>query len=71
MGKFYIIEGSSNSGKTTTINYLSKYPNLYIFNEFMDHPRRPKSSSDLEEELINQRIFYEIERERMIKHMNL
>ena len=67
MGNLYIIEGSSNSGKTTTINYLSEYSNIIVFNEFMDHERRPKSSTNLEEELENQKIFYEIERERMIK----
>ena len=67
MENLYIIEGSSNSGKTTTINYLSEYSNIIVFNEFMDHERRPKSSTNLEEELENQKIFYEIERERMIK----
>lgn len=66
MENLYIIEGSSNSGKTTTINYLNKYSNIIIFNEFMDHPKRPKSSTNLEEELENQKIFYEIERERML-----
>lgn len=67
MENLYIIEGSSNSGKTTTINYLGNYSNISIFSEFMDHPKRPKSSTNLEEELENQKIFYEIERERMLK----
>lgn len=66
MKNLYVIEGTSNSGKTTTSKILSEIPNVEIIEEFMDHPLSPKPSKNIEEELKNQQIFYEIERERMI-----
>lgn len=65
MKNLYVIEGVSNSGKTTTSRYLSEIPNISIIPEFMDHPLSPKSSKSLNEELKNQQIFFEIEKERM------
>lgn len=66
MKNIYVIEGTSNSGKTTTSRLLSEIPNVEIISEFMEHPLSPKPSKNLEEELRNQQIFYEIEKERMI-----
>lgn len=66
MKNLYVIEGASNSGKTTTSRILSEIPNVEIIEEFMDHPLSPKPSKDIEEELKNQQIFLEIEKERMI-----
>lgn len=67
MNNLYIIEGTSNSGKTTTSKYLSEYPSVLTIPEFMDHPLSPKPSKTLEEELHNQIIFLKIEKERMEK----
>ena len=61
-----MIEGTSNSGKTTTSNILREIPNVEIIEEFMEHPMSPKPSKNIEEELRNQQIFSEIEKERMI-----
>lgn len=61
-----MIEGTSNSGKTTTSKILSEIPNVEIIEEFMDHPLSPKPSKNIEEELKNQQIFFEIEKERMV-----
>lgn len=65
MRNLYVIEGTSNSGKTTTSKYLSGIPNISIIPEFMEHPLSPKPSKNLSEELENQLIFFEIEQERM------
>lgn len=65
MKNLYVIEGTSNSGKTTTSNYLSEIPFVSIIPEFMEHPLSPKLSKNLNEELRNQQIFFEIEKERM------
>lgn len=66
MKNLYVIEGTSNSGKTTTSKILNEIPNVEIIEEFMDHPLSPKPSKNIEEELKNQQIFFEIEKERMI-----
>ena len=66
MKNLYVIEGTSNSGKTTTTRILNEIPNVEIIEEFMKHPLSPKPSKNIEEELKNQRIFLEIEKERMI-----
>lgn len=66
MRNLYVIEGTSNSGKTTTSKILNGIPNVEIIKEFMDHPLSPKPSKNIEEELRNQQIFFEIEKERMI-----
>lgn len=65
MQSLYVIEGTSNSGKTTTSKILDTIPNISIIPEFMDHPLSPKPAKNLEEELKNQKIFLEIEKERM------
>jgi len=65
MNNLYVIEGTSNSGKTTTSKYLSEIPKVSIIPEFMEHPLSPKPSKNLDEELKNQQIFFEIEQERM------
>lgn len=66
MKNLYVIEGTSNSGKTTTSKILQGIPNVEIIEEFMDHPLSPKPSKSIEEELKNQQIFSEIEKERML-----
>lgn len=65
MKNLYVIEGTSNSGKTTTSKILNEIPNVEIIEEFMDHPLSPEPSKNIEEELKNQQIFFEIEKERM------
>ena len=71
MKNLYLIEGTSNSGKTTTSRILSQIPNVEIIEEFMEHPLSPKPSKNIEEELNNQQIFFEIEKERMISAASL
>lgn len=66
MERLYIIEGTSNSGKTTTAYNLKQVKNLCIFPEFMEHPLAPSPSKNIEQELENQKKFYQIEKERMI-----
>lgn len=66
MENLYIIEGTSNSGKTTTSKFLGEISNVEIITEYMEHPSSPKPSKNLEEEFRNQQIFFEIEKERMI-----
>ncbi len=65
MQDLYVIEGTSNSGKTTTSKILNQLPNTSIIKEFMEHPLSPKPAKNLKEELENQKIFFEIEKERM------
>ena len=65
MSGLIVIEGTSNSGKTTTCDILRTEPNFIVIPEFMKHPRAPRPSKNIEEELANQRIFLEIEKERM------
>lgn len=66
MKNLYVIEGTSNSGKTTTSKILNEIPNVEVIEEFMNHPLSPKPSKNIEGELKNQQIFLEIEKERMI-----
>lgn len=65
MKNLYVIEGTSNSGKTTTSNFLKNYSQVLIVPEFSMFPEAPSPSKCLEDELLNQRIFLEIERKRM------
>lgn len=66
MNNLYIIEGTSNSGKTTTCNKLKDIQNMIIIPEFMNSPKAPKPSINLKEELINQKKFLELEKERYL-----
>lgn len=66
MSNLYVIEGTSNSGKTTTLEVLGCEKNIAIFQEFMKNPKAPRPSKTLKEELENQIKFYELEKERMI-----
>ena len=65
-GKTIILEGVSNTGKTTTCEILKKNKNCIIIPEaadWMSHP--PKSSKSYEEEINNQKLFFEMEKRRM------
>ncbi len=66
MSNLYVIEGTSNSGKTTTLETLGYEKNIAIFQEFMKNPKAPRPSLTLKEELENQIKFYELEKERII-----
>ena len=57
MKNLYVIEGTSNSGKTTTTRILNEIPNVEIIEEFMKHPLSPKPSKNIEEELKKQGIY--------------
>ena len=66
MNNLYVIEGTSNSGKTTTCKNLKNTSDVIIIPEFMSDPNAPKPSKNLEEELINQKKFLELEKERFL-----
>lgn len=65
MENLYVIEGTSNSGKSTTSQFLRVYSNVVVIPEFSDFSEAPKPSKTLEEEIQNQKIFFEIEKKRM------
>lgn len=66
MNNLYVIEGTSNSGKSTTCKNLINIHNVLIIPEFMNNPKAPRPSKNLEEELINQKIFLQMEKERIL-----
>ena len=68
IGKIIVIEGPSNTGKTTTCQNMKKYKDCEIIEECMIYDKNPpKSSTNHEEEINNQNYFFEIERRRMKK----
>lgn len=65
MKELYIIEGTSNSGKTTTANLIKEKTDSILINEFMENPNSPKPSNNLIEEISNQKKFLLMEKERL------
>lgn len=67
-GKIIVVEGPSNSGKTTTCQNMKNYDNCIVIDECMVYEENsPKPSKNYEEELQNQLFFFEVERRRMKK----
>ncbi len=66
-GMVVVIEGVSNTGKTTTCEILRNNNWVVIPEcaEFMENP--PKSSKNYEEEINNQKRFFEAEIDRLKK----
>lgn len=70
-GKIIVVEGPSNSGKTTTCQNMKNYENCVVIDECMIYEKNPPSpSQNLEEELRNQLFFFEVEKRRMLKATN-
>lgn len=64
--KVIALEGVSNTGKTTTCEILKKYDDCIIIPEAADWMSAPpKSSKSYEEEIKNQKLFFEMEKKRM------
>lgn len=67
-GKIIVVEGPSNSGKTTTCQNMKNYNNCMIIDECMVYERNPpRPSLNYEQEIQNQLFFFEVERRRMKK----
>ena len=67
-GKIIVVEGPSNSGKTTTCQNMKNYDNCIVIDECMVYEENsPQPSKNYEEELQNQLFFFEVERRRMKK----
>ena len=67
-GKIIVIEGASNSGKTTTCQEIKKYDNCVVIDECMVYePNPPSPSENYEQELANQLFFFYVEKRRMQK----
>lgn len=65
-GKVIALEGVSNTGKTTTCEILKKYDDCIIIPEAADWMSAPpKFSKSYEEEIKNQKLFFEMEKKRM------
>lgn len=71
-GKIIVVEGPSNSGKTTTCQNLKKYDNCVIIDECMVYEKNaPNPSENYEQEISNQLFFFNVERRRMQKATQL
>lgn len=67
-GKIIVVEGPSNSGKTTTCQGMKKYANCVVIDECMVYESKPpRPSENYEQELANQLFFFEVERRRLTK----
>lgn len=65
-GMIIALEGVSNTGKTTTCEILKKHENCLIIPECVEWMSSPlKSSKNYEEEINNQKIFFDMERKRI------
>lgn len=65
-GKIIVVEGPSNSGKTTTCQNMKNYSNCVVIDECMVYEKNPpRPSKNYEQELQNQEFFFEVERRRM------
>lgn len=65
-GKIVVLEGTSNTGKTSTCKILERHKNCIIIPEAADWmSESPKSSRSYEEEIRNQKLFFEMEKRRM------
>lgn len=71
-GKIIVIEGASNSGKTTACQNMKKYENCEIIDECMVYePNPPRPSKCLEDEINNQIFFFKVEKRRLRKATKL
>jgi thymidylate kinase len=71
-GKIIVVEGPSNSGKTTTCQNIKKHGYCIVIDECMLYERNPpRPSQNYEQELSNQLFFFEIERRRIEKATKL
>lgn len=67
-GKIIVVEGPSNSGKTTTCQNMKAYENCVVIDECMIYEKNPpEPSQNYEQEILNQIFFFEVERRRMKK----
>ena len=54
-GKIIVVEGPSNSGKTTTCQNMKKYSNCVVIDECMVYEKTPpRPSQNYEQEIANQ-----------------
>ena len=67
-GKIIVVEGPSNSGKTTTCQNMKNYFNCIVIDECMVYEKNPPRPS---QEIQNQLFFFEVERRRMKKATTL
>lgn len=59
-GKIIVVEGPSNSGKTTTCQNMKNYANCIIIDECMVYEKNPpRPSQNYEQEIRNQLFFFE------------
>lgn len=71
-GKIIVVEGPSNSGKTTTCQNMKKYENCVVIDECMIYEKNPpRPSKNCEQEINNQLFFFDVERRRMKKATKL
>ena len=71
-GKIIVVEGPSNSGKTTTCQNMKNYFNCIVIDECMVYEKNPpRPSQSYEQEIQNQLFFFEVERRRMKKATTL
>ena len=71
-GKIIVVEGPSNSGKTTTCQEMKKYANCVVIDECMIYePNPPRPSKNYEQELANQLFFFEVEKQKIKKATRL
>ena len=62
-GKIIVVEGPSNSGKTTTCQNMKNYSNCVVIDECMVYEKNPpRPSKNYEQELQNQEFFFEVEK---------
>ena len=67
-GKIIVVEGPSNSGKTTTCQNMKNYNNCIVIDECMVYEKNPpEPSQNYQQEIKNQLFFFEVERRRMNK----
>lgn len=71
-GKIIVVEGPSNSGKTTTCQNMKSYNNCIIIDECIVYEKNPpRPSQNYKQEIQNQMFFFEVERRRMKKATEL
>lgn len=71
-GKIIVVEGPSNSGKTTTCLNMRNYTNCVVIDECNIYERNhPSPSQNCEQEIQNQLFFFEVEKRRMRKATKL
>ena len=61
-GKIIVVEGPSNSGKTTTCQNMKNYADCIVIDECMIYEKNPpRPSQNYEQEIQNQLFFFEVE----------